>query len=435
MLWHTVFVFSLCWLSIRSEPITQADIDAFSVFLDTNNPFATRKFTLVPTTLPRDFGYIGNVNVVATENIQDEEVIYRFSNSFVFPKHETKKDPETDARNNDFIDMLTLIYEKRKQEKSEWWPYLKIISSNFSTPIFWTEEEYNELAGTSIYDQLRRLNGTINFIFNEISQNGNFSRLFPDGNADVRADEWRWAYTVWRTRNWSTAKGAKISPVLELFNYGVEANVRVVAKENGLFELVANEDIEAGQPVFINDGSTGNRELLDWYGFVRPKNPFDYFPVGLGFDKDDKLYGMKRNLLKQRGLKDGQSYQLKRDLIPRDLVCALRIYHVNVYDYSEAENALQDRVISMQNEVSVCNTLIEMCEKTLAGLPHSLKDDKILLESEDLSANVRAAVTLRRSEKRIILSVLKLAKMQLADVKKLWDTRTFDIPTIRDQYM
>ena len=42
--------------------------------------------------------------------------------------------------------------------------------------------------------------------------------------------------------------------------------------------------------LLINDGLIGNRELLDWYGFVIPFNRNDYYPVGVGLKHDDNFY-------------------------------------------------------------------------------------------------------------------------------------------------
>jgi len=270
--------------------------------------------------------------------------------------------------------------------------------------------------------------------YDDVIRHQKISHLFPEAETDVTPSEWWWAYSIFRSRNWKTPSGARISPILELFNYGQKPSIRVAINDDGTTDLIAEKAIETGQPIIINDGLISSRELLEWYGFVLPgENKRDYYPVGVGLQEDDKLYGAKRHLFKQRGIKDGQTFHLQRDLIPRDLVFALRVFHVSVYDYENADNALQDRVVSVQNEISVCNTLIDMCEETLDGLTHSLKRDKERLKSPDLSNNERAAIIFRRSEKRILLSVLKLAKMQFADVEKLWDSRSFEIPTVRER--
>ena len=151
----------------------------------------------------------------------------------------------------------------------------EVLPSTFTTPIFWTKKQIDELLGTSVYGnpfsslppliflltnlaailpslsfslsyslpsssnpftkgQIMRLNGTIARDYQRVISNTNYSRLFPDSSAPdkesqkvneadlVTLQEFRWAYSVFRSRNWKTPKGPKISPVLELFNYGQE---------------------------------------------------------------------------------------------------------------------------------------------------------------------------------------------------------------------
>jgi hypothetical protein len=43
-----------------------------------------------------------------------------------------------------------------------------------------------------------------------------------------------------------------------------------------------------------------NSDLLDYYGFTITKNDQDFVEFGVGLNKDDKLYGNKVQLLRQR---------------------------------------------------------------------------------------------------------------------------------------
>ncbi len=43
-----------------------------------------------------------------------------------------------------------------------------------------------------------------------------------------------------------------------------------------------------------------NTDLLDYYGFTITKNDQDYIELGVGLNTDDKLYGNKIKLLRQR---------------------------------------------------------------------------------------------------------------------------------------
>jgi len=44
--------------------------------------------------------------------------------------------------------------------------------------------------------------------------------------------------------------------------------------------------------------------LIEFYGFVLLKNSADNWQVGLGLSKEDQLFGNKKMLLEDRGLKE-----------------------------------------------------------------------------------------------------------------------------------
>jgi hypothetical protein len=120
---------------------------------------------------------------------------------------------------------------------------------------------------------------------------------------------------------------------------------------------------------------------------------------------------------------------LKKDEIPANLIFALRIYHITIYDSSEAREALDGKVISVQNEIAVCETIINLCENALDEMPHSVKEDNELIKNygNSLDKKLYNAVVLRRSEKVILKSVLKMVKANLADVQKDWNFRGYGI--------
>lgn len=435
----------LSLLCFSHAEVSQNDADIFFNWLKEKTNFPSPKFKLAPKTKD-EVGYLGNVKPIATESIKEGDVLFTFRQEQSF-NYENEK-----SLFSDIVDILHFFHETQIKQESSWAPYINILPTKLTTPIFWTSAEFAELKGTSIYGQTMQLNKTIKIEYEAIVETRNYTTLFPDtlkialaksGNEDLSEEdldeddvisfsEWRWAYSILRSRNWKTTNGAKIAPILELFNYGEESNVKVVMKDDGSVDLVAENNIHQGENLIINDGMISNRELLDWYGFVVPTNSKDYYPVGVGLDSEEKLYGAKKDYLKRRGIQDGQTFHFKHNLIPRDLVYALRIYHLSIYDFTDADNALENKIVSVQNEMAMVNTIIELCEDTLDNLKHPLKKDKDKLDTLESTSPLYSAITLRRGEKKIIHSILKLAKMQSEDVQKHWNTRSYEIPTVRD---
>jgi hypothetical protein len=426
-------VFLLFFVLSRGDK--QQDISAFEEWLDANNPHPNKKFKLQAVSRD-DSGYLGDIKVVATEDIMEGELIYTFPNTlYIDSPHigaeigEGEEDPRKLTYHQAMI--IHLIHELNSAA-SKWSPFLNILPKQFYTPIFWSPSELAELRGTSVYRAAKRENDTVEEEYHDAVDLLDITKLYVDTDPNIYTlQKWKWAHTVLRSRGWQVNGTSRVLPVVELFNYATRANVGVAVK-GGVLEFVTNAKIAKGEAIIINDGLVGNKELLEWYGFVVPNNPHDYYPVGVGLDTEDRLYGFKKNLFKEADIVDGATYLLQRKHVPPKLLMALRIYHVSLYDHSEAREAFQGKLISSQNELRVCETVIDLCESTLEQMEHSLKSDGDLLRGNAaLPRNLYSAIIIRRSEKSILRSVLKMAKMKMEDVKSSWNFRSMDIPTIK----
>jgi len=149
-----------------------------------------------------------------------------------------------------------------------------------------------------------------------------------------------WAYAFYSSRQWfkSTTVTSAIVPFIEIFNLREVSSVKFV-ENDGIINIISLKDIEVGEEVFMNDGLFGNRDLLEYYGFVYENNPADTLDVGVGLDKEDQMFGNKKELFHMRGIKDGHTFGITSDLIPKDLIYALRIYHLTIYDYDDVDKA------------------------------------------------------------------------------------------------
>lgn len=61
----------------------------------------------------------------------------------------------------------------------------------------------------------------------------------------------------------------------------------------------------------------------------------------------------------------GQTFPVTIDKIPDELIFALRVYHVSVYDYEDTNNAFSGKAVSSHNELKVCQTIIDTCQAAL----------------------------------------------------------------------
>jgi len=245
--------------------------------------------------------------------------------------------------------------------------------------------------------------------------------------------EFLWAFAIYGSRNWYKSEKffSPIFPLIETFNYREEASVRFEENKNGVLELFATEDIEKGEEIIICEGKLRNKDLLENYGFVLEKNEHNSLDVGVGLEEGEQLYGNKKELFHEIGFKNGQTFPLSEEKIPEDLLVALRIYHTTVYDLEDVRNALENKPVSMQNELKVAETLLELCTSSLKSFKTTAKQDKELLKTS-LTTRMRNAVIYRRGEKKILLKTLERARVAFDGVKSKWDMRTMDIPGTKE---
>jgi hypothetical protein len=120
--------------------------------------------------------------------------------------------------------------------------------------------------------------------------------------------------------------------------------------------------------------------------------------------------------------------------IPNDLIFALRVYHATYYDADDVSQALSGTPISLQNELQVVQTLIDMSLDGLDRFRTSRNQDKEILQtlpqdpSETTQIRKRLAVVYRMGEKKIFNEALAIAQRALAKVKANWQYRSMEIP-------
>ena len=60
--------------------------------------------------------------------------------------------------------ILAMIYEDGLEAKSHWWPYLKILPTDFDTLIYWSSAELAELAGSAVLAKIGKLQAEESFV-------------------------------------------------------------------------------------------------------------------------------------------------------------------------------------------------------------------------------------------------------------------------------
>eukprot|EP01116_Phalansterium_solitarium_P000202 TRINITY_DN10115_c0_g1_i1.p1 TRINITY_DN10115_c0_g1~~TRINITY_DN10115_c0_g1_i1.p1 ORF type:complete len:505 (+),score=137.98 TRINITY_DN10115_c0_g1_i1:1035-2549(+) len=295
------------------------------------------------------------------------------------------------------------------------------------TPLSWPDDALAELRGSTLHDTTLRMREAVRREYDDVV--GRLAQMYPTlfPRETFSLALYEWAHVILSGRAWAAAQSVitPLLPLSEAFSYSDEPSVKV-RERHGILELLAAAPIEPGDEVVINDGLRDNADLLLYFGFALHDNAGDQFLVGVGLDPAQPLYGAKRKLFERYGILDGQEYGLRMAPPPKALLCALRLWHVSVFDLDDADRALRDQPISHQNEQKVAETLGDLCKGQLAKFETSIKEDKALLGTK-LPPRLRYAIVARLGEKRILAQNLKRANDTKQKVAANWDRRTMDI--------
>lgn len=195
------------------------------------------------------------------------------------------------APNTPFATMwmaLSLLYERSLGKDSHYASYIETLPVNFSTPIHWSKEELDELAGSSLYREMVEME--------QLTQKHWFlgawpllltvyPEIFVPRKQFFTEDAFKWAFDIVETR----AFGLEIdgfhtkvlAPLIDMFNHGMKNDGGATAAwdyNDGRFVLVAQTPFEMGDEVTICYGTLNNVALLSHYGFTLPNNPVEAKP-------------------------------------------------------------------------------------------------------------------------------------------------------------
>ena len=118
--------------------------------------------------------------------------------------------------------------------------------------------------------------------------------------------------------------------------------------------------------------------------------------------------------------------------ISKNLLYALRVYFLTIYESDEVENLYADKQVTVQNEISVYQALANLCSRKLEHFVSTVEEDEKILSSDERKDDTiyRMSVRYRLEEKKILNSVIKIAEEKLSVLSAEWSTRTLEVPKV-----
>ncbi|KAF9929200.1 hypothetical protein BGZ67_006454 [Mortierella alpina] len=338
--------------------------------------------------------------------------------------------------------MMCMIYEYCRGGDSHWKPYFDILPMNFSTPMFWSADELQELAGTGVMDKIGKDETESIFAEKLWPLIKSHTDLFPVKDQDEaaflkifhRMGSLIMAYAFHDTlpgqdededmdddEDDEDEEEEKVTvsmvPMADMLNHKTGYNNARLFHEKDCLRMVAIKSIKSGQQIYNTYGDLCNADLLRKYGFVDVPNPHNIAEisgesvvakctVGTDQDKDEKVEW----LLEHDGLEDFFILEAGEE-IPEELIGCVKILMMPIDEFRTTV-VEGKKLPSTKLTLEVQKVLRELFETKIAEYASNAKDDKALLkQSQDSQPqNKRNAAIVRSGERDIVQSVLDKVK-------------------------
>ncbi|EFA80143.1 hypothetical protein PPL_06965 [Heterostelium album PN500] len=303
---------------------------------------------------------------------------------------------------------------------SYWHQYTSILPKQFTTSIYFDQDEMKELQLSKLrYFTESRLSGIerhYNVIFKKLSSlNDEFKKK------EYTFELFKWALScIWsRAFSLSSDDGGMV-PLADMFN-AIEKAKSKVRPDSRADQLIyyASKDIERGEQVFTPYGvykTIGNAQMLMDYGFAFD-DPSEGDTIQLTLDNfsDDELYiDTKIDLLEQLDIV--REFNLKRNQLPQELLIYARVKNLKENELQLAKEHYRNddnrnKPVSRRNEKTALRYLSNYLSRYLDSYETTLSDDLELLEKNKekkitLSYNMLNIIRIRKGEKEILKQLI-----------------------------
>lgn len=214
---------------------------------------------------------------------------------------------------------IFLVWEKHLREKSKWRPYINTLPSDYSIPLFCSQEELAILP-TFISELVQKQTLKCKNAFDAIRRilNDKICSHCEKKLRDVFTyEEYKWAWSSVNTRcvyvdiknsskhdlRLKDKANIALAPFLDMFNHSNNAKVEVDSSNNN-YEIKTLVSFNKYSQVFIHYGHHSNVKLYTEYGFVLPCNSHDFIQ-----------FSFEEVLSYIRNVQDIQNEQLKIDFL------------------------------------------------------------------------------------------------------------------------
>ncbi|KAG0196630.1 hypothetical protein BGX28_009911 [Mortierella sp. GBA30] len=412
---------------------------AFLAWLETNGATVSKSISI------QDYSAEGaGRGVVAVADINKDEELFSIPRPLLLSPETSALAQKIDLSSLEGWNplMMCMIYEYCRGANSQWKPYFDILPMEFSTPMFWSVEELQDLAGTGVTDKIGKDEAESIFKEKLWPVINNHSEHFPTQDKDEaaflkifhRMGSLIMAYAFHDTlpgkdededmdedeeeeEEEDEKMNVSMVPMADMLNHKTGYNNARLFHEKDCLRMVAIKPIKSGQQIYNTYGDLCNADLLRKYGFVDVPNPHNIAEISGESvvakctaaddnDKDEKVEW----LLEHDGLED--FFILESDgEIPEELIGCAKILMMPIDEFRTTV-VEGKKLPSTKLTLDIQKVLRELLETKLVEYVSNAKDDKALLKQaqDSLPQNKRHAAIVRSGEREIVQSVLDKVK-------------------------
>ncbi|KAH7165642.1 UV-endonuclease UvdE-domain-containing protein [Dactylonectria macrodidyma] len=342
--------------------------------------------------------------------------------------------------------ILVMIYEYLQGDKSSWKPYFDVLPSTFDTPMFWSEEELNQLQSSHMRSKIGKVDAEEMFqgrILPIIRQNAG---LFPSSESKSdrelvevahRMGSTIMAYAFDLEKDEDADEGDEVDgwvedrdansmmgmvPMADILNADAEFNAHVNHEDSSL-TVISLRPIKAGEEILNYYGPHPNSELLRRYGYVTERHS-RYDVVEIPWDVVESAmtthFGIPNSTLEKlrAELEEEEEFEdtfvLERETgevnsdgtfsgpanfegMPEDLQQQLKVFLKGVKK-AQPEAIPDKRKRDEIQQAVQAKTL----QSLVSRYSTSIFEDELLLKSNGLAPRARMAVEVRLGEKKLL---------------------------------
>ena len=248
-------------------------------------------------------------------------------------------------------------------ESLEWSHHIDTLPKTYNTPLFWSDEELNEIKGYNVCHLTNLMKKQIITDWDTLHQP--LSEEYPEELGGCTADLYKWALSTIYSRAVGIHRNGAytrcIPPVIDMANHDPEAGSEAAEtlsydEERDTVSFINNKPKLAGEECYAVYGNYSNEKLLYTYGFVILNNPNKAVDLWTRVTPTLHLASEKQAILSAHELTREPTYDFEGTLRPGyvspALLATIRIVQADEAELQHAEAAFRGEMLSVRNEMA-----------------------------------------------------------------------------------